>query len=129
MSVVILFLKLELIIIYNNATTFNGYSLTFKVSLKPKELILINVYLEVKINVQPHLCPVYRLPEYCKKIQEKEKERKRNRYLSSSEDEGPGSADEDDFHHPFSVKESGPITFDIPVRHFSYSCLNMTFFS
>jgi len=49
MSVVILFLKLELIIIYNKATTFNGYSLTFKVSLKPKELILINVYLEVKI--------------------------------------------------------------------------------
>ncbi|XP_052240110.1 protein SON-like isoform X2 [Dreissena polymorpha] len=62
---------------------------------------------------------VEELTEYCKKIQQKEQERKKFRYdqgyESSSSEEPARSGDEDDFHHPFKVKEAGPaIKFDIP---------------
>ncbi|XP_052808860.1 protein Son-like isoform X2 [Mya arenaria] len=57
---------------------------------------------------------VEELTEYCKKIQEKEFTRRKYRHDSSS-DEGAGMrSDDEDFHHPFKVKEAGPIVMDIP---------------
>ncbi|WAR07067.1 SON-like protein [Mya arenaria] len=58
---------------------------------------------------------VEELTEYCKKIQEKEFTRRKYRHDSSS-DEGAGMrSDDEDFHHPFKVKEAGPIVMDIPA--------------
>lgn len=54
--------------------------------------------------------------EYCKKIQEKEIERRKYYESSSDEEGGKHSSDEDNLHHPFKVREAGPIIMDIPVR-------------